>query len=81
MFNFRKRKQPDVLELTPMERLEAACDEMNAAIRAMPVEHRRIRPYTVTGIQINNGRPCVILGYWANARFNQIYSSDGYLEI
>ena len=57
---FRKKEPP----VPPMKRVENAIDELNEAIRALPNEHKNVRPYVQSGSYITGRRAQVSLGYW-----------------
>lgn len=65
MWNPFKKNQVEETPLDPLERAKLACDELNAAIAALPPELKHIRAWVRQGDARYRRRSKVMLGYWS----------------
>lgn len=73
------KKKPDPVEMDPMLRAQTAVDELNAAIRDLPITTGpKIRPWIRSGDARFRTRAKVMLGYWSpqEGRFIVTYGED-----
>lgn len=76
--NIFKRRSKAVVEISPIERVYNAVDELNAALNALTPEHGRLRPWVRSGNRTLQYGPKVMLGYWdaGQDRFVVTYGED-----
>jgi hypothetical protein len=74
-----KITKPEPVEISPMERLEAAVDELNAAMENLRLNPTlvQVRPFVTSYDPRTRRRGAVVLGYWNGAarEFNITYES------
>lgn len=57
-------KKPEPIVLDPLTQVEKCVDALNVALRALPLEYRKIRPFVQAGSAITPRGCNVVLGHW-----------------
>jgi hypothetical protein len=80
VFNFLRRKPAETVQVSPIERVTAAIDELNLAMKELRKEdeYRHLRPWVRPGDARTRSPARVMLGYWDSdtARFVTVYGED-----